>query len=78
MVLPLDEIKEGYAFSENSLINHRENEMYLFIKITTFNIQNWFKQAIMPKEIQHHEIKTLRRIFYRVCGNGSYRYLSFP
>ena len=34
-----------------------------------FNVQNWFKQAIMPKNIQHHEIKTLRRIFYRVCGN---------
>lgn len=76
----IDEIKEGFAFSENSLINHISNELYLLIKMIAFNIQNWFKQAIMPKEIQHHEIKTLRRIFYKVCGNicgnGTYRHLS--
>lgn len=77
----IDEIKEGYAFSENSLINHRSNELYLLIKMIAFNVQNWFKQAVMPTIVQHHEIKTLRRIFYRVCGNicgsGYYRYLSF-
>lgn len=77
----IDEIKEGYAFSENSLINHQANEIYLLIKMIAFNIQNWFKQAVMPKNLQHHEIKTLRRIFFRVCGNicgkGYYRYLSF-
>lgn len=77
----IDEIKEGYAFSENSLVNHKCNELYLLIKMIAYNIHNWFKQAIMPKEVQHHEISTLRRIFYRVCGNvcGSkyYRYLSF-
>lgn len=77
----IDEIKEGYAFSENSLINHKSNELYLLIKMIAFNVQNWFKQAVMPTIVQHHEIKTLRRIFYRVCGNicgsGYYRYLSF-
>ena len=64
-----------------SLVNHKCNELYLLIKMIAYNIHNWFKQAIMPKEVQHHEISTLRRIFYRVCGNvcGSkyFRYLSF-
>lgn len=77
----IDEIKEGYAFSENSLVNYQANEIYLLIKMIAYNVQNWFKQAIMPKDVQHHEIKTLRRIFLRVCGNicgkGYYRYLSF-
>ena len=77
----IDEIKEGFAFSQNSLINHKANELYLLIKMIAYNIQNWFKQAIMPIEVQHHEITTLRRLFYRVCcnvcGNGNYRHLSF-
>lgn len=77
----IDEVKEGYAFSENSLINHKSNELYLLIKMIAYNIQNWFKQAIMPEDIRHHEIKTLRRIFFKVCGNicgsGYYRHLSF-
>lgn len=77
----IDEVKEGYAFSENSLINHKSNELYLLIKMIAYNIQNWFKHAIMPEEIRHHEVKTLRRIFYKVCGNicgsGYYRHISF-
>lgn len=51
------------------------------LRMIDFNIQNWFKQAIMPKDVQHHEIITLRRIFFRVreniCGRGYYRYLNF-
>ena len=74
-------VKMIIDFIENSLVNHKCNELYLLIKMIAYNIHNWFKQAIMPKEVQHHEISTLRRIFYRVCGNvcGSkyYRYLSF-
>lgn len=77
----IDEIKEGFAFDENSLINHKANELCLLIKMIAYNIQNWFKQAAMPKEVQHHEISTLRRLFYKVCcnicGNGNYKHLSF-
>jgi len=77
----IDEIKEGFAFSENGLTNFKANEAFLIIKMIAFNLQNWFKQSILPKEVQHHEIKTLRRIFYRIpcniCGNSYYRHLSF-
>lgn len=77
----IDEVKEGYAFSENSMLNRKANELYLLIKMIAFNISNWFKQAVLPIEVQHHEIDTLRRIFYKVtgniCGNGTYRHLSF-
>lgn len=77
----IDEVKEGYAFSENSMLNHKANELYLLIKMIAYNISNWFKQAVLPMEVQQHEIDTLRRIFYKVPGNingsGSYRHISF-
>lgn len=77
----IDEVKEGFAFCENSMINHKANELYLLIKMIAFNISNWFKQAVMPEDVRHHEISTLRRIFFRVsgniCGNGDYRHISF-
>jgi hypothetical protein len=77
----IDELKEGFAFSENSLLQHKMNELYLLIKMIAYNIHNWFKQAVMPENVQHHEITTLRRIFYRISGNikgnGYYRHLSF-
>lgn len=77
----IDEVKEGYAFSENSMLNHKANEIYLLIKMIAFNISNWFKQAVMPEDVRHHEISTLRRIFFRtpgnICGNGDYRHISF-
>lgn len=77
----IDELKQGFAFGENSLIQKKMNELYLLIKMIAYNIHNWFKQAILPKEMHHHEITTLRRIFYKVagniCGNNSYRHLKF-
>jgi hypothetical protein len=77
----IDELKEGFAFGENSLLQHKMNELYLLIKMIAYNIHNWFKQAVMPKDVQHHEISTLRRVFYKVSGNingnGYYKHLSF-
>jgi hypothetical protein len=62
------------------MLNHKANEFYLLIKMIAFNISNWFKHAVMPKDVRNHEISTLRRIFLRVseniCGNGDYKHIS--
>lgn len=78
----IDELKEGFAFDQNSQRNKKCNELFLLIKMLAYNLQNFFKRSIMPDYVQHHEIKTLRMIFYRVSGNlvgtGKYRHISFP
>ena len=78
----IDELKEGFAFDQNSQQNKKCNELFLLIKMLAYNLQNFFKRHIMPDYVHHHEIKTLRMIFYRVSGNmigsGKYRHISFP
>ena len=77
----IDEIKSGFAFSENSRIDHKCNELYLLIKMIACNLHNWFKQAILPEEERHHRISTLRRTIYKTCGmitgNGWYRHVVY-
>jgi hypothetical protein len=39
------------------------------------------KEPFLPENMHHHEITTIRRIFYRIagniCGNGWYRHIRF-
>ena len=60
----IDELKEGFAFDQNTQINHKCNELYLLIKMIAFNLNNWFKRTFLPENMHHHEIITIRRIFY--------------
>jgi hypothetical protein len=77
----IDELKEGFYFDENSQINHKCNELFLLIKMIAYNLHNWFKRAILPEDLHHHEITTIRRIFYKVAGNivgnGWYKHIRF-
>ncbi len=77
----IDELKQGFYFDENSQINHKCNELFLLIKMIAYNLHNWFKRSFLPDDLQHHEITTIRRIFYKVAGNivgnGWYRHIRF-
>jgi len=77
----IDELKEGFAFDQNTQINRKCNELYLLIKMIAFNLNNWFKRTFLPENMHHHEITTIRRIFYKVagniCGSGWYRHIRF-
>lgn len=77
----IDELKEGFAFDQNTQINRKCNELYLLIKMIAFNLNNWFKRTFLPKNMHHHEITTLRRIFYKIagniCGSGWYKHIRF-
>jgi hypothetical protein len=77
----IDEFKEGFAFDQNSLRNQKCNELFLLIKMVAYNLHNWFKQAILPSDWIHYEIKTIRRRFYQlaanICGHGRYRHIRY-
>ena len=77
----IDEIKSGFAFSENSQTDYKCNELFLLIKMIACNLQNWFRQAIRPEEERCHRITTLRRTIYKTCGiivgKGWYRHIVF-
>lgn len=77
----IDELKTGFAFDQNSQINHKCNELFLLIKMIAYNLHNWFKRAFLPQDLRRHEIETIRRIFYKVPGNivgsGRYRHIRF-
>ena len=77
----IDEVKSGFAFSENSQVDYKCNELYLLIKMIACNLHNWFKQAILPEGERHHRINTLRRTIYKACGmitgNGWYRHVVY-
>lgn len=77
----IDELKQGFAFDKNSQINHKCNELFLLIKMIAYNLHNWFKRSFLPEDLRHHEISTVRRIFYKVAGNivgsGWYKHIRF-
>ena len=78
----IDELKEGFAFDQNSQLNKKCNELLLHLKIIAYNLHNWFKRQMLPEEMQHHEMSTIRRKLYNVvgniAGNGRYRHIKFP
>lgn len=77
----IDELKEGFAFDQNSQMNHKCNELFLLIIMIAYNLHNWFKRTFFPKDLRHHETNTIRRIFYKVAGNivgnGWYKHIRF-
>lgn len=77
----IDELKEGFAFDQNSQRNLKCNQLFLLIKMLAYNLHNWFKQAILPECWRGFEIGTVRRKFYHlaanICGHGRYRHLRY-
>ena len=77
----IDELKDGFAFDQNSQRNQKCNELFLLLKMLAYNIHNWFKSAILPEDWVHYEIRTIRRKFYHlaanICGHGRYRHIRY-
>ena len=78
----IDELKEGFAFDQNSQRNHKCNQLFLLIKMLAYKLHTWFKQVILPKTWRSFEIATIRRKFYHlatnICGHGRYRHIRYP
>jgi hypothetical protein len=77
----IDELKSGYGFGENSQTSHKSNELYMLIKMIAYNLNNWFKNQILPESERHHRITTIRRNIYHVCGilsgKGQYQHVKY-
>lgn len=77
----IDELKDGFAFDQNSQRNKKCNELFLLQKMMAYNIHNWFKSAILPESWDHYEIRTIRRKFYHlaanVCGQGRSQHVRY-
>jgi len=77
----IDELKEGFAFDQNSQRNKKCNELFLLIKMLAYNLHNWFKSAILPESFRSLEISSIRRKFYNlaanICGQGRYQHIRY-
>jgi len=72
----IDEIKDGFAVEEASQHEMVRNYAFMLVKAISYNLMNWFRQAILPVDKSKCEIKTIRREIINVPGNilGSGRY----
>jgi hypothetical protein len=72
----IDELKDGYAMEQNSMHDFMKNLLFCWIKVISYNLVTWFKQALLPESMQRCEVKTIRRVVLKVPGNvvGTGRY----
>ena len=65
----IKEIKNGFAVDDNSQRKFLKNYVMALIRAISYNIFNWFKQALLPADLVKASIKTIRRIFINIPGN---------
>ncbi len=53
----IDELKDGYAIEQNSLHYFMRNLLFCWIKVISCNLMVWFKQSLLPEDLQKCEIK---------------------
>lgn len=61
---------------QNSQHRMLNNLLFSWIKAIAYNLIVWFKQTLMPEQMQRCEVKAIRRVVLKVPGNvvGSGRY----
>lgn len=65
----IEEIKNGFAVDDNSQKKFLKNYILILIRAISYNIFNWFKQALLPADLVKASIRTIRRIFINVPAN---------
>ena len=65
----IEEIKNGFAVNDNSQRKFLKNYIDILIKSISYNIFNWFKQALLPADLMKASIRTIRRIFINIPAN---------
>lgn len=75
----LDELKTGVAVDQNSQNELSRNMAFMWIKILSYNLLNWFRLTLLPPGASQYEIPTIRRLILNVpgnvVGNGHYRHI---
>lgn len=72
----IDELKVGLGLDQKSQHEMLRNTAFMWLKILAYNLLNWFRLALLPKDAAHYEVSTIRRLILNVPGNivGSGRY----
>lgn len=72
----IDELKTGVAIDQTSQNEMSRNMAFMWVKILSYNLLNWFRLALLPDGASRYEIPTIRRLVLNipgdVVGNGKY------
>lgn len=75
----IDELKTGVAVDQTSQNELSRNMAFMWIKILSYNLLNWFRLTLLPPGASRYEIPTIRRLILNVpgnvVGNGRYRHV---
>lgn len=72
----IDELKVGLGFEKMSQKEMDRNVAFMWLKVLSYNLLNWFRLALLDGKDSHAEVPTIRRKILNVPGNivGSNRY----
>ena len=75
----IDELKVGLGFEKMSQEEMDRNKAFMWLKVLSYNVLNWFRLAILYGKDSHAEVPTIRRKILNVpgnvVGNGCYRHI---
>ena len=72
----IDEIKVGLGFEQMSQQEMERNSIFMWLKVLSYNLLNWFRLTLLDNRSSHFEVTTVRRRILNVPGNivGQNRY----
>jgi len=75
----IDELKVGLGLDETSQEEMQRNIAFMWVKIISYNLLNWFRLVLLPEEASRYEVPSIRRLILNVpgniVGNGRYRHV---
>jgi len=75
----IDELKVGLGFEKMSQEEMDRNKAFMWLKVLSYNVLNWFRLALLDGKDSHAEVPTIRRKILNVpgnvVGNGRYRHI---
>ena len=76
----IDELKVGLGFEKMSQEEMKRNIAFMWLKVLSYNLLNWFRLALLGDKDSHAEVSTIRRkilnIPGNVVGNNRYRHIT--
>lgn len=72
----IDELKTGLAIDQASQHEMLRNNAFMWFKVLSYNLLNWFRLALLPNDFSRCEVNSIRRLILNVPGNvvGNDRY----
>lgn len=75
----IDELKVGLGFEKMSQEEMDKNIAFMWLKVLSYNLLNWFRLALLEEKDSHAKVSTIRRKILivpgNVVGNDRYRHI---